>query len=53
MTRKCVQLVSDVVALRESARMCTGGYGAVESIHGNVTLFSKHVKRIYAEIIKA
>lgn len=40
------------VALKESARMCEKSYGAVESIHGNDAVFSKHMKKIYAEIIK-
>lgn len=48
----CLQSVLYVVALRASARMCEGSYGMVEGIHGNVALFSKHVKKIYAEIIK-
>lgn len=33
--------------------MCKGSYRAVESIHGDVTLFRKHIKIICAEIIKA
>lgn len=33
--------------------MCEGGCRVVESIHGSVALFSKHVKETYAGIIKA
>ena len=35
----------------ERARMCEGCFRVVESIHGSVALFSKHVKETYAEII--